>query len=564
MSGQLAASGSALTTDHVRPTSRQSAAGIPGRQKTAAVWALGFVVLFLAYYRLSWTGMVNSDAASNIFQVQDMLHGNVLLHGWWLSDVSFYTTELPQYALIEAVLGPVPAVIHVAAAMTYTLAILLAALVAKGRATGRAGALRMVTAAGIMLAPQPGRGVFVLDLALGHIGTSVPLLLTWLLVDRAGNRRWVPAAVGVLLAWALVADPVVLYAGIAPLIIVCGVRAYRVIVIQRRAPATARFEIALALAALAAVPVASGTLALIHALGGFTVYPIPPALVAGGAVPRHLSLTAESILTLFGADFLGLSMGLNAAGAFVHLVGLALAACAVWLVIRRFARATGHDGLAIEVMAVAVTVSITAFAFSSLSVDTTYAREIAVVLPFSAALAGRLLAGPLTSRRLLPALVAVLCGYVLTLAHGVVQPPQQTENQQMAGWLAARHFRYGLGAYWQATSVTLASGQQVQVRPVAPAPRGTVGVDPWESRASWYDPRMHDANFIVVDQSHEYAHTAPYPQVLATFGTPDRTYKVGPYLVLVWHKNLLTDLPCGFVLDRPRQHLRPSAARGCQ
>ena len=31
-----------------------------------------------------------------------MLHGNLLLHDWWVSDVSFYTTELPQYAAIEA------------------------------------------------------------------------------------------------------------------------------------------------------------------------------------------------------------------------------------------------------------------------------------------------------------------------------------------------------------------------------------------------------------------------------------------------------------------------------
>ena len=42
---------------------------------------------------------VNADGASNALQAWDMLHGNLLLHGWWLSDVSFYTTELPQYTL---------------------------------------------------------------------------------------------------------------------------------------------------------------------------------------------------------------------------------------------------------------------------------------------------------------------------------------------------------------------------------------------------------------------------------------------------------------------------------
>ena len=39
--------------------------------------------------------------------------------GWWVTDVSFYTTELPQYALIELARGLTADVIHVAGAMTY-------------------------------------------------------------------------------------------------------------------------------------------------------------------------------------------------------------------------------------------------------------------------------------------------------------------------------------------------------------------------------------------------------------------------------------------------------------
>jgi hypothetical protein len=59
--------------------------------------------------------------------------------------------------------------------------------------------------------------VYALDLAVGHIGTSVPLLLTWLLLDRARPRWWVPVLAAVLLAWVLVADPIVEIAGLAPL-----------------------------------------------------------------------------------------------------------------------------------------------------------------------------------------------------------------------------------------------------------------------------------------------------------------------------------------------------------
>ncbi len=102
----------------------------------------GVIVLFFAYLRLARLMPTISDGASQALQAWAMLHGNVLLHGWSLSDVSFYTTELPEYMLVELVRGLTPDVVHVAAALTYTLLVLLAALLAKGAATGRAGAIR--------------------------------------------------------------------------------------------------------------------------------------------------------------------------------------------------------------------------------------------------------------------------------------------------------------------------------------------------------------------------------------------------------------------------------------
>jgi hypothetical protein len=97
------------------------------------VWALGVIAAFAAYLRLARTRAVNSDGAGNALQAWDMLHGNVLLHGWSLSDVSFYTTELPQYMLVEAWRGLNADVVHVAAGMTYTLVVLLGYLVGLAR-----------------------------------------------------------------------------------------------------------------------------------------------------------------------------------------------------------------------------------------------------------------------------------------------------------------------------------------------------------------------------------------------------------------------------------------------
>ena len=106
------------------------------------------VLLFAVYLRQARLVPTSSDGAANALQAWDMLHGNLLLRGWALSDVSFYTTELPQYALVEAARGLNSDTVHVAAAMTYTLVVLLAALLARGRAHGAEGAARALLAVG--------------------------------------------------------------------------------------------------------------------------------------------------------------------------------------------------------------------------------------------------------------------------------------------------------------------------------------------------------------------------------------------------------------------------------
>ncbi len=214
------------------PTSSAGSAersSLPGRRWLAvlAVYLLAGAVLFTVYLRLSGTYPLNSDSANILLMARDLLHGHLLLHGWYMSDVSFYPTELPQYALLESFLGLHMQTAHVAAAMTYTLTFLLAVLLARSGSTGRVAIIKTLIAAGIMLAPQFGLGVFALDLSVGHIGTSVPLLLIWLLLDKVPAKWYVPVLTAVLLAWALVADPIVYVVGIGPLGAVAAARVIR-------------------------------------------------------------------------------------------------------------------------------------------------------------------------------------------------------------------------------------------------------------------------------------------------------------------------------------------------
>ncbi|MFI5068426.1 MAG: hypothetical protein ACHP9Z_31215, partial [Streptosporangiales bacterium] len=69
----------------------------PRLPPVAAAWVLGVLAVFACNLLLARTRAVNSDGAGQALQAWDMLHGNLLLRGWSLSDVSFYTTELPEY-----------------------------------------------------------------------------------------------------------------------------------------------------------------------------------------------------------------------------------------------------------------------------------------------------------------------------------------------------------------------------------------------------------------------------------------------------------------------------------
>ncbi len=236
--------------------------------------AAAAVMLFLCYLRLSMTQAVSSDGASNALQAWDMLHGNLLLRGWTLTDVSFYTTELPQYMGVELVRGIGPDVVHTAAAMSYTLLVLLAGFLAKGRAGGREGLVRFGIAAGIMLAPQPGPGAFILLLAPDHTGTQVPILVTWLVLDRAPRRAWVPAAIGLLLTWVQVADRITLVVAVVPLALACAVRAFHGLVLRREPLRSRWYELSLGTAAVLSVPVAMLAVTLIQSAGGYSLQPV--------------------------------------------------------------------------------------------------------------------------------------------------------------------------------------------------------------------------------------------------------------------------------------------------
>ena len=529
---------------------RESPPGARRRWGALGVYLLAGAALFVAYLRLSETSQLNSDSANILLMAQDLLHGHLLLPGWYMSDVSFYPTEIPQYALLESFLGVKMQTAHVAAAMTYTLAFLLAVVLARSGSSGRAAWVRTLIAAGVMLAPQFGLGVFALDLSVGHIGTSIPLLLVWLLLDKSPPRWYVPVLTAVVLAWVLMADQIVYVTGIAPLALVCVVRIIRGLA-SGTGPWTSRtagqwYELSLGAAALAAAGLAWIAHLLLRSVGGFVMAKLPFYFVTPGNLHENAP-AAWKVLQIFGANYAGLS-GVPLVLAFLHLASVIMVGSAVLLAAWRF---FGGIRLVDQVLAVAIVANVALYLLTNAAVLA--AHEVAVIVPFGAALTARMLIRAVSRPRATRGVawrvrlagvaggIAVLAGYTAGLGWELAQPSAPPANTSLAPWLLEHHLTYGLSGYWTSSSVTVNSGQRVQVRALM---QYTLKRDLWMARADWYDPKLHYANFVVLDRLPGFMnHWEPRALIQKYFGTPARTYRTGPYTIMVWDRNLLESVP---------------------
>jgi hypothetical protein len=562
------------------------AARPPWRRRLA--WAVALAVALAALFLLSLSqsrsSALSSDGASNILQAQAMLHGNPLLRGWWTSDVSFYTTELPEYALAVAARGLSPDVVHICGALTYTLTVALAGLLARGRATGAAGLRRAGIAVAIMLAPSVLGGTEVFLENPDHFGTSVPILLVLLLLDwgeacgDADAPRWyVPAAVCALLAWSQVGDELSLVAATVP---IGAVGAFRLAatLIRRRPRAELRWDALLVAAALVSVAVARIAERALRAIGGFDQRPIPSTRLASlGQVPGNARLLSQSILLLFGANQPGqpsqpLTISRHVPlllGADLHVIGLVVAGAGLIAGIAAgfFGRPARPGGpgwdRVVQILVAAIGVTIAAGLFTTVMQSLSSAHEVAILLPLGAVLAGRTL--PSSARRLVRPLVprlaaarapsvrmatvttaatVALAGWlavgVSEAAYGAAWPASPLPVQSVAAWLVAHHQRDGLAAYWQGTETTVASGGRVLVAPVTV---GGTAAKHWEASSAWYQPSRYRATFVIAGLGPISTENAlSVATARARFGRPAAEYHVGINIVMIYRYNLLTRL----------------------
>jgi hypothetical protein len=534
---------------HAAPAARVRSRAWRWRWVGLGVFLLVIVVLFDAYLHLSKTYAENSDEANILLMANDMLHGNLYLSGWNVSDVPFISTELPQMALLVWLFGLHLNTAHIAAAVTYTLVVAIAMVLAKGKAHKWQAVARMALVLGIMLAPQPGVGIFVVIFSVGHIGTALPVMLTWLVVDRGGRRWWVLPVAAVMLAWAEAADPLVLVIAIYPVVVVCAARLLSAGVSGARhggglaglraALLSRWFEVGLAAAAGVGYAIAWVGGHLLRRAGGFVQNPVPFQFDSPDKWFMQARIVVHGLLEMFGAYFVPGQQaaqagapplgGLDQVIAYTHLVGVVLAIWGACAIARRFFFRDAD--FVSQLLLAGIIANICAYVPTTLADHSALnTREIAPVLPFAAVLAGRMLGdrllraplgGPLATFRLrggqagkggqagrkigvrviAVSLVVLMGWFGFGLWRQADTPAAPVPYTKLVTDLEKMHLTYGVGGYWQASLITVESGGAVTIRAVTPA---CLQPYKWESKPSWYDASQHSANFLLLSNVPGY------------------------------------------------------------
>jgi hypothetical protein len=494
----------------------------------AAAWTGGFLVLFAFFLRIALSLQIDSDGSNNALQAWDMLHGNLLLHGWIIGDATYYTFELPVYVITEFFFGLHSVALHVAPAITYLIVAVCAVAVARTGSRGAATAARCGIVVAVMAsALDTHGGKWILLAKPDHIGTSAILLASFLLIDRATARRFTAPLLCAILCAGQIGDALVLYVAVPTIFVVC---AYRAVAARKLRSA----DTAIALAAALSVPLALLIRAWMLRAGAYTMVSPPTSLASPGRWGKNASLTWHSIKSLYGTIATPGS-ALGAVGAVFGIACLLAAAFGFAKVIWRWRRASRAE----QLLCVAIVVNVAAYLFSTVPVPTN-PREIAALVPCGAVLAARgLVPGAIASARWARlAAATAAAAALLPLTAAAAMPTEPPLAQNLAAWLAAHGLRYGIGGYWDASAISAVSSNHVQVRAVVIMQRQITAYG-WETKPAWYDAAQHDATFVIADFGSVTRTNISAAQFEQSLGRPAAVYEVGAHQILVYPSNVL-------------------------
>lgn len=480
---------------------------------------------------------LNSDFANQLLEGADIVSGNPSLSGWNLTGITFFTTELPFYALGSALFGVNPYCGIFVIALMYICLFLTGFLAASGGKHLRPDTFLLY----LILAGMP-TPVWLGQLR-GHCGAFIYVFLSLYALDRffSEKKDYRYLSFFMLLS-ALACAGDLLYAMILliPLGLVCLIS-----LLQNRG----QWDRGHCWSALGAIGIS-----LAVGLGLEKWY-----LLSGGlnknnflsqrnfteisALSAKFSLMLDGLLKAFRADFSAQPiLSIHTLSWFLYAILFLIFAGLVCRTLWRFLHQQPTDLISL-LLSLSTLLLLLLLFLSDLYADESCARYLAWLAVGAAVLLARqyqhseLPAKPVAQGHF-PASQLVTALALLTLLSGIQPIPRGrlvTDQDRLAAVLRENDLKSGYSSFWNASSTTVAARNQVKVRPIkiiaeVEGQPSAVAVHNWAVRTDWYYPTS--ANFIIFDGGGYFEQYAWY--IDDVFGPPQKQVQNGRFRILIY------------------------------
>ena len=518
----------------------------PLSQRSYWLIAGGVIVALALFYAAFWPKLAmraTSDQATAVLRAQDVLHGNLLLHDWYLSTDNMLFTDVYPTAAAILLVGKSPLVMELAPTLIFVALLLSLVWVAQSETNREASPITLlVLLTAVAVVPLRHNAPLLLS-GPDHVGTLTMMLLAMGLLqpmtaqancsNRGSLLRLLAAAIITFLA--VFSDPAAWVFFIVP----CAL-AWCISGLNHLRPFSRTFVTVVLTAAAAIATVAHGET---RNLGGFINAPsvFGAEFIHLSRVPQSFAYQTASLVGLFGFNIFGEHLGIWP----LLMMGRGLLAiAAVAFVLRQLTllvRGTSGDWIC-DVSALG---AVCMFAAGWLSLPGFIAHSQKMpdrfVLP-SFVLASLVLARSLPiyvirhglNRRWLWALAgAVILSVLPLLGRWIVWNPQPKLQQFVAQQLERQGLTRGMADYWNASIITVVTRGKVTVVPIQAA-GSQLAPYHWLSKKDWFTRKAPPCHFLIYDPQS----TEPTANVVAEhcFGPPDHVYRYARLRVMVWNK----------------------------
>jgi hypothetical protein len=512
-------------------------------------------LLFSMYLLISRIVLYNADDASIILEAQSMLHGNVIMHGWYMPTDNFLTIDMPLYAIGLQLGFSLTALLRIVPSLLYTLVILCTGYLVSTLLPQKQRLWSWLALLGILAFP-PLYMVQLLLVGPIHVGTllfALIGLITYKHFLSGARGKWFTLAILlVLMTLAMVGDPLVLVFLVLPLLLTECIQ----IVAKRRISLQ---ENAAFFGTLLAIGISHLLLWILDLAGVHILSNISFKWATLHGIVTNLQQAIKIVYYIFNASiFTSGSFSLSSLPILLNAIvittfGIAMVFAVIYAIrlaiVKRGKNALFQAEITPDAKIIQISIwssigTVAAVIFSTLG-GALGRRYLYPLLFLSEAGTFPFLFKFVNKHVIRIAIVLLLIANAIPFSISLFQAPAGVPSEiQLLATLKEHHLTHGLGSYWVSAFVTVRSNEQVVIRQVIPH-NGSLQPYLFLVDGQWFNPaNLQQANFIAYRKGDNIS--AYYNASVRTFGKPDHQYHVNGFTVLAWNTPLLTHVQPGY------------------